>query len=68
MNDDVNTPVMIAELFEGVRLINSVHDGKLSMDAEGIERLRELFNTMVLEVLGLKNEDESKNGDGLRLA
>ena len=65
MNDDVNTPVMIAELFEGVRLINSVHDGKLSMDAEGIERLRELFNTMVLEVLGLKNEDESKNDDGV---
>ncbi|HQV75536.1 MAG TPA: cysteine--tRNA ligase [Flavobacteriales bacterium] len=65
MNDDVNTPVMIAELFEGVRLINGVHDGKLSMDAEGIERLRELFNTMVLEVLGLKNEDESKNDDGV---
>ncbi|MEZ4738352.1 MAG: DALR domain-containing protein [Flavobacteriales bacterium] len=31
MNDDMNTPVMIAELFEGVRIINSVNDGKLAL-------------------------------------
>lgn len=56
MNDDLNTPVMIAELFEGVRIINSANDGKLSLTADDIARLRNLFHTMTFEVLGLRNE------------
>jgi len=65
MNDDLNTPVLIAELFEGVRMINSVHDGKLAIDADGIQRLRDLFNTMVFDVLGLKKEVENKSDDAI---
>jgi cysteinyl-tRNA synthetase len=56
MNDDLNTPVMVAELFEGVRIINSVHDGKLALTDASIERLQSLYTTMVSEVLGLKRE------------
>jgi cysteinyl-tRNA synthetase len=56
MNDDLNTPVMIAELFEGVRIINSVHDGKLALTTASLERLRMLMGTMVHDVLGLKAE------------
>jgi cysteinyl-tRNA synthetase len=56
MNDDLNTPVMIAELFEGVRIINSVHDGKLVLTTASLERLRMLMGTMVHDVLGLKAE------------
>lgn len=56
MNDDLNTPVVIAELFEGVRIINSSKDGKLSLTADDIVRLKSLFNTMAFEVLGLRNE------------
>src|SRR5471030_494861 len=33
MNDDFNSPVLIAELFEAARVINSVNDGKLKIDA-----------------------------------
>ncbi len=65
MNDDLNTPVMIAELFEGVRMINNANDGKLAIGAEGLERLRALFNTMVHDVLGLKSEAESRNDDAV---
>jgi cysteinyl-tRNA synthetase len=63
MNDDLNTPVMIAELFEGVRIINSVNDGKLALDATGISKLKELFNTMVFDVLGLRKEKENDGDD-----
>jgi cysteinyl-tRNA synthetase len=63
MNDDLNTPVMIAELFEGVRIINSAHDGKLSLTAASIERLRGLHNTMVFQVLGMRREDAAKGDD-----
>ena len=56
MNDDLNTPVMIAELFEGVRIINTARDGKLALTASSIDGLRKLFHAMVFDVLGLKGE------------
>ena len=56
MNDDLNTPVMIGELFEGVRIINSVNDGRLTLTAASIDKLRTLMQQMVLEVLGLTHE------------
>ncbi len=58
MNDDLNTPVMIAELFETARIINSSRDGKLPLSSKNIESLRELMKTMVTEVLGLARESE----------
>jgi len=64
MNDDLNTPVMIAELFEAVRIINSVHDGKLKLSAVSIEKLRTLMHTMVREVLGIRDEaGDAKDDD-----
>lgn len=65
MNDDLNTPVMIAHLFDGVRAVNGANDGKVVMDGENIERLRTLFNTMLYDVLGLKGETEARSEDGL---
>jgi len=56
MNDDFNSPVLIAELFEASRIINSVYDGKLKIDARNLELLKSLMNTFVLDILGLKNE------------
>ncbi|HRH69547.1 MAG TPA: cysteine--tRNA ligase [Flavobacteriales bacterium] len=63
MNDDLNTPVMIAELFEGVRIINSVNDGKMSLSGPGLEQLREIFQSMVFTVLGLKAEQQTTTAD-----
>jgi cysteinyl-tRNA synthetase len=56
MNDDLNTPVMIAELFEAARLINSARDGKLALTAENISQLKALMHDLVHDVLGLKRE------------
>jgi len=63
MNDDLNTPVMIAELFEGVRLINSVSDGKVALSTTAITGLQELFRAMVFDVLGLKREAQAAADD-----
>jgi len=61
MNDDFNSPVLIAELFEASRIINSVYDGKMKIDADNLHLLKDLMNTFVLDVLGLKNEQAAND-------
>ena len=56
MNDDFNSPVLIAELFEVVRIINSVYDGKLPINQVQLTHLQRLVSVFVLNVLGLKDE------------
>lgn len=67
LNDDLNTPVALAHLFEGVRVINSVHDGKESITESDKLLLHKLFNEIVMDVLGLKDETQSSshNIDGV---
>src|SRR5690606_10014971 len=42
MNDDFNSPILIAELFDGVRLINSAYDKKISLSQNDIDELQKL--------------------------
>jgi len=58
MNDDFNSPVLIAELFEAARLINSVYDEKTFLTKEQIQELTALMEQFVFEVLGLKDDTE----------
>lgn len=59
MNDDFNSPVVIAELFEAVRIINTVHDGKASISAVELEKLKKLVKDFVYDIFGLKDEESS---------
>lgn len=61
MNDDFNSPVLIAELFEASRIINSVYDNKLKIDAQNLGLLKKLMNDFILDVLGLKNEQAAND-------
>ena len=63
MDDDFNTPILIAHLFDGVRIINSVKDGKESLCASDLEKLKTLFNAFVTEILGLIAPKESSGND-----
>jgi len=63
MNDDFNSPVLIAELFEASRIINSVNNGKLKINQKNLELLKQLMNDFILDILGLKNEQAA--GDDL---
>ncbi|MDR1859349.1 MAG: cysteine--tRNA ligase [Bacteroidales bacterium] len=59
MNDDMNTPVALSHLFEGVRMINSIADGKDSITAADRDALRQLFHTFVFDLFGLLPLDRS---------
>ena len=61
MNDDFNSPILIANLFEGVRIINSVNDGKEMINAADLEVLKALYKTFVFEILGLKDEKQEQD-------
>ncbi len=61
MNDDFNSPVLIAELFDATRIINSVHDGKMKLDVANLEILKNIITTFVFAVLGLKNEQAAND-------
>ena len=63
MNDDFNTPILIAHLFDGVRIINSVKDGKASLNAPDLEQLKTIFNTFITDILGFISVKESSGDD-----
>ncbi|MDY6326845.1 MAG: DALR domain-containing protein, partial [Bacteroidales bacterium] len=56
MNDDFNTPKVIAELFDAVRIINSVKDGHATLTAQDIDLLKTTFRTFFFDILGIKSE------------
>ena len=68
LDDDMNTPIVIAHLFEACRLINLVNDGKATATVEDIEELKSLFNTFLVDILGIRTETIAGTGsaDALR--
>lgn len=56
MNDDFNTPILIAQLFEGVRYINLLKDGKETLTTADLKDFEKTMNSFVFEVLGLEDE------------
>ena len=63
MNDDFNAPMVIANLFEGVRIINSVNDGKETISKSDLEILKKTFNEFIFDVMGLKEEKSSSDNN-----
>ena len=61
MDDDFNSPILIAELFELVRLINSVYDGKQQLDESSLTFIKSIIQHFVFDVMGLK--DDQLGGD-----
>ncbi len=66
LNDDLNTPVALSHLFEGVRLINAVKDGHEKISSDEKDELEELYNTVVFNILGLLPvKDDTKDSSAL---
>jgi len=57
MNDDFNTPVLVANLFEAVKYINSVKKGDVTISSSDRELLKIEMSTFLFHVLGLKGSD-----------
>lgn len=68
MNDDFNTPILIAQLFEAVRYINLINDGKETITAADLEVLSSTLQIFVFDILGIRNEsiasDHTEKLDG----
>tara|TARA_R110001592_G_scaffold307299_2_gene580884 strand:+ start:413408 stop:414880 length:1473 start_codon:yes stop_codon:yes gene_type:complete len=66
MNDDFNTPILIAHLFDASKVINQATAGKASLDEDQLATLKSVFNKYYFDVLGLqKSELLSKGNDDL---
>ena len=64
INDDFNTPILVAHLFDAVKQINSIAAGNGSLDAVSKEALTTLLNEFCFDILGLKKV-ASEEQDGL---
>lgn len=65
IDDDLNSPVLLSYLFEGVKYINQVNDGTEKLNAEDLESLKNLLHTFVFDILGLDAGSESGGDEKL---
>ena len=63
LNDDMNTAITISHLFDAVRLINSVYAETEKISEKDLIELKQIMNSFVFEILGLKAEEKSNDGD-----
>jgi cysteinyl-tRNA synthetase len=61
MDDDLSSQLVISELFESARMINTIWDGKAKISEADLQALRETWKTFAIDILGLRLEGE---GDG----
>ena len=63
MNDDFNSPVLIAQLFDAVKYVNLLIDKKETLTAEDLQEFKATIHTFVFDVLGLQNEEQQDSSD-----
>ncbi|MBQ3730151.1 MAG: cysteine--tRNA ligase [Muribaculaceae bacterium] len=65
MNDDLNTPTVIATLFDACKVINQANDGNATLSQADIDELKSVFQTYLFDVLGIR--DDAAGGDSVNL-
>ena len=63
LNDDFNTPILIAELFNVVKFINQVKSDKATISTEDLSTLQTKFNEFIFDILGLENKNASNSSN-----
>ena len=63
MNDDFNTPILLAHLFDGGKFINSVKAGSSQIDKETKLKLVEFYRGLLFDVLGFLSIEEKGNNE-----
>lgn len=61
MNDDFNAPILIANLFDAVKQINLLTEGKISCTSEDKIELKKHLEDFIFHVLGLQGNKENSN-------
>lgn len=63
MSDDLNTPIVISYLFDALKAINLVHDGKETISSADLGELKAVFSLFIEDLLGLQAENEAGSGN-----
>jgi len=67
MNDDFNSPILIAKLFDVVKIINSIKEGKITINKSDLNLLQKTLHDFIFDVLGLEDTVTTKTNDGAKL-
>jgi len=62
LNDDLNTPILIAHLFDMVRLVNLISEGREKITKADLTGLDQQFRQFVIDILGLCEGLDSSAG------
>ncbi len=57
--DDLNTPVALSFIFEAVKMVNAAKDGSSKLPVQDLLLLRRLFDEVLFDVMGLRNDAAS---------
>ena len=68
MNDDLNSPILIAHLFEGVKHINNMVAGKESLTADDLQLFADTMRVFSFDILGLVEEEAASAVDDSKLS
>ncbi|WP_066224463.1 cysteine--tRNA ligase [Formosa haliotis] len=63
MNDDFNSPILIAHLFEAVKFINQIKEGKATLSEADLNLLKETMQTFTFDILGLVHGSQAETGE-----
>ena len=59
LNDDLNSPMAIAHLFDSLKNINNLVAGSETITAKDLEKLKSVYHSFVVDILGLMPQQES---------
>lgn len=68
MNDDFNSPILIAQLFEAVKHIHLIKDEKATISPSDLSLLNDTLNAFVYDVLGLEEGNAFAKADDSKLS
>lgn len=68
MDDDFNAPILVAHLFDIIKKIQLINDGKATISSSDLELLRAKMNAFVFDILGLSDQEDGGNDEALDAA
>lgn len=66
MDDDLNTPMVLATLFDALKIVNQASDGLAKLNADDLAKLRHLFDTFLIEILGIRVGNEGADANAMK--
>ncbi|UBZ07510.1 cysteine--tRNA ligase [Salegentibacter mishustinae] len=68
MNDDFNSPILIAKLFDAVKMINNIKEEAATITSEDKEELQKTMSAFMFDVLGLLDKVSENNDTSDKLS